>query len=68
MKMEIQKLESGRMSRQILCNELKLKSSAGISIGLKDDIPTCQDLVARIVREAEAEINRMSGLDRKSVV
>jgi len=29
---------------------------------LIDDIPTCQDLVARIVSEAETEINRMSGL------
>jgi hypothetical protein len=36
--------------------------SAGISIGLIDDIPTCEVLVARIVREAEAEINRMSGM------
>jgi hypothetical protein len=35
---------------------------AGISIGLIDDIPTCQDLVARIVKEAEAEIGRMSGM------
>lgn len=37
-------------------------SRAGISIGLIDDIPTCEDLVARIVREAEAEIGRMSGM------
>ena len=40
----------------------RLIGRAGISIGLIDDIPTCQDLVARIVSEAEAEINRMSGL------
>jgi len=62
MKMEIQKLESGRESLQFLSTGWRLTHRAGISIGLIDDIPTCQDLVARIVREAEAEINRMSGL------
>jgi hypothetical protein len=35
---------------------------AGISIGLIDDIPTCEVLVARIVSEAEAEISKMSGM------
>jgi len=62
MKMEIQKLEFGRESPMILCSKWRLTVRAGISIGLIDDIPKCQDLVARIVREAEAEINRMSGL------
>lgn len=42
----------------------KADNSAGISIGLIDDIPTCEVLVARIVSEAESEINRMSGLMR----
>lgn len=41
---------------------LTYTGSAGISIGLIDDIPTCEVLVARIVQEAEMEINRMSGL------
>jgi hypothetical protein len=64
MKMEIQMLVFGRKSSPILsrARNWNLTSRAGISIGLIDDIPTCQNLVARIVREAEAEINRMSGL------
>ena len=49
------------MSPSSIVNQ-RLTTRAGISIGLIDDIPTCQDLVARIVREAETEINRMSGL------
>jgi hypothetical protein len=62
MRTEIQKLEFGRESLPIPRNEWWLSKRAGISIGLIDDIPTCQDLVARIVNEAETEINRMSGL------
>ncbi|RSH88801.1 hypothetical protein EHS25_003029 [Saitozyma podzolica] len=34
--------------------------SAGISVGLIDDIPTCEELVDRIVREAEETIGRMA--------
>jgi hypothetical protein len=62
MKMEIQRLGFGRESPRVPSNDRRLIRRAGISIGLIDDIPTCQDLVARIVSEAEAEINRMSGL------
>jgi hypothetical protein len=35
---------------------------AGISIGLIDDIPTCDVLIGRIVKEAEAEIDKMRGM------
>lgn len=34
--------------------------SAGISVGLIDDIPTCEELVDRIVREAEETIGSMA--------
>ncbi|KDQ09013.1 hypothetical protein BOTBODRAFT_117709 [Botryobasidium botryosum FD-172 SS1] len=36
--------------------------SAGISMGLIKDIPSCEDLVARIEREAEEVISRMGAL------
>jgi hypothetical protein len=38
----------------------RLTCSAGITVGLINDIPTCQDLVARIVGDAETEIRRVS--------
>lgn len=37
-------------------------NSAGISIGLIDDIPTCDELVSRITREAEVAIQGMNGM------
>ena len=58
MKMGIQMLVFGRTSIDLEGAD----DSAGISIGLIDDIPTCEVLVARIVSEAEAEINKMSGM------
>ncbi|KAJ3802512.1 hypothetical protein GGU11DRAFT_740631 [Lentinula aff. detonsa] len=36
--------------------------SAGITVGLIDDIPTCQELLERMEREAEGIIGRMSSL------
>ncbi|KAJ4482173.1 inosine monophosphate dehydrogenase [Lentinula aciculospora] len=36
--------------------------SAGITMGLIDDIPTCQELLARMEREAEGIIEQMSSL------
>ena len=38
--------------------------TAGISIGLIDDIPTCQDLLERIEQEAEAAIDDLNKLRR----
>jgi hypothetical protein len=35
---------------------------AGISVGLIDDIPTCDALCARITREAEQAIQGMSAM------
>lgn len=35
-------------------------SRAGIAVGLIDDIPACQDLVNRIIKEAESQINRLN--------
>lgn len=58
MRMGIQMLVFGRTSIHLEGAD----DSAGISIGLIDDIPTCEVLVARIVNEAEAEINKMSGM------
>jgi NAD(P)H-dependent flavin oxidoreductase YrpB (nitropropane dioxygenase family) len=34
--------------------------SVGVSIGLVNDIPTCEELLKRMVREAEEVINGMS--------
>jgi NAD(P)H-dependent flavin oxidoreductase YrpB (nitropropane dioxygenase family) len=39
--------------------------SAGIAIGLINDIPTCEALVQRIGNEAEAIIRHMNGLIRE---
>ncbi len=36
--------------------------SAGISIGLINDCPTCEELVSRIEREAEEVIDRLAKL------
>ena len=42
--------------------------SAGISIGLINDIPTCEELLERIEREAEAVIEDLSKLRRPSTI
>lgn len=36
--------------------------SAGITVGLIKDIPSCEVLVTRMVHEAETEINRLGSL------
>jgi NAD(P)H-dependent flavin oxidoreductase YrpB (nitropropane dioxygenase family) len=41
--------------------------SAGISIGLINDIPTCEELLERMEREAEAVIDDLSKLRRPAV-
>lgn len=41
-------------------NGVVLKGSAGISVGLIDDIPTCKDLVRRISADAEEVISGLS--------
>lgn len=38
----------------------KLTNRAGITVGLINDIPTCEELVPRIVREAEEIIRGVS--------
>ena len=35
--------------------------SAGMVVGLIDDVPTCDELISRIVREAEEIINERLG-------
>lgn len=36
--------------------------SAGVTIGLINDIPTCEELVSRIEKEAEEVIDKMASL------
>ncbi|ORY35507.1 hypothetical protein BCR39DRAFT_510170 [Naematelia encephala] len=40
--------------------------SAGITVGLIDDIPTCEELVKRIAQDATDNIHRMNSLLRES--
>ncbi|MEE3172213.1 MAG: nitronate monooxygenase, partial [Pseudomonadota bacterium] len=35
--------------------------SAGMVVGLIDDIPSCEELITRIVEEADAIINKRLG-------
>lgn len=59
MKMEIQMRVYGReCARSINFDD----TSAGITVGLIDDIPTCEDLVAKIVGDAEKEIRRVGSM------
>lgn len=36
--------------------------SAGIAVGLIDDVPTCRELVGRLEREVEEIVGQLSGL------
>lgn len=40
----------------------ELMNRAGITVGLINDIPTCEELVSRMTDGAEAEIKRLGSL------
>lgn len=42
-----------------VADRILMPCSAGLVIGLINDIPTCQDLVARIVKEAEGVVQSL---------
>lgn len=52
---------SGRKSPLKSCIRKLTLDRAGIVLGLIDDIPTCEVLVARIVREAEEVVQGLTG-------
>lgn len=61
---EIQPLVSGQRGKKVY-EDGDIDAgiwTCGISVGLIHDIPTCEELVQKIGNDAEAHINRMSGL------
>ncbi|KDN51361.1 putative 2-Nitropropane dioxygenase [Tilletiaria anomala UBC 951] len=64
---DIQHLVSGARGRKVYENgDIDAGIwSAGITVGLIHDIPSCEELVRNIEREAEREISRLSTLSNK---
>lgn len=59
---EVQHLVSGARGRQVYENGDKDYGiwSAGVAVGLINDIPTCEELVSRIEREVEEILGQMN--------
>ena len=60
---DIQPLVQGAKGRELFDSGDLDKGiwSAGMVVGLIDDVPTCDELISRIVREAEEIINERLG-------
>ena len=61
---DIAELVSGRRGRERVLGEGSMEDGlwwAGQTQGLIHDVPTCAEVVARIVADAEAAIDRLSG-------